>query len=236
MRISISLLILLLITSCKKEATKPITGNDTVIAAVPLKKTNATNGATIDTAFFSFDSKSRQKEYVLVHTLQKKYDNDSICKAQFRLDFIQNRKRMYSHNIEINGFDEGSAWYANYEVDSLASPLKSVTVGYEACGYMQHNYLFYVTDKKGDLIHQWKSMSDSGWGSWGEIISGTPQNFYFHMESFSPEDDNEDTGSNEFSDSTHFELKNEKWLKTVLTPEGKTYRKKKLSFNDFHKS
>ncbi|MEW5676608.1 hypothetical protein ABGT15_09870 [Flavobacterium enshiense] len=227
---------LLTLISCKKENTL----QDTVTESHHSKfKSHTTTRVSIDTAFFSYDSKRRQNDYVLVYVLQKQYDKDSICKATFRLDFVQNQKRMYSRNVVVNGFYLGAAWYANYELDSVASPLKSVNVGVEACGYTQTHFLFYIDGKKSDLVHQWESMSDSGWGSWSEIISGTPNDFYFRTEAFLPADEtpdeNEEWGINTFSDSTHFQLKNGKWIKTQLTEKGKTYRSKKLTFNEYNK-
>lgn len=232
------LFVILLLISCKKEDTRQndIAKNNTSIS--DYKSIETTSVAT-DTAFFSYDSENRHNEYVLVHVLQKKYDKDSICNAQFRLDFIQNRKQIHTQDIEIKGFDEGSAWFAGYELDSVASPLKRVSVAYEACGYIQTHFLFYIDGKKSDLVHQWESMSDSGWGFWSEIVSGTPTNFYFRTEAFSPSDEtaegDDEWGFNEFSDSTHFQLKNRKWEKTLLTEKGKIYRSKKVTFNKFHK-
>jgi len=226
---------ILLMIGCKKE--EAVAKNNTSISNY---KTTETTSVTADTAFFSFDSKSRQNEYVLVHALGIKYDKDSICLAKFRLDFIQNRKQIHTQNVEIKGFDEGSVWSAGYELDSVASPLKNVSVGYEACGYTQTHFLFYIDGKKSELIHQWESMSDSGWGSWGEIVSGMPTDFYFRTEAFSPADEtaegDDEWGFNEFSDSTRFQLKNGKWVKTLLTEKGKTYRSKKLTFNKYHKA
>ncbi|MCG2610308.1 hypothetical protein LZZ90_02160 [Flavobacterium sp. SM15] len=189
-----------------------------------------------DTIFFFYEEPQRLKEYVLVRFLDQKFDKDSICTANFKLDFIKDKKPLGSYKIQIKGFDQGSDWSGSLELDSIASPLKSIRVGYPACGYNQNNFLFHTQGKKIDLVHQWLSMSDSGWGTWGKIVSGTPQDFYFRMESYLPDDNEEEMGISECFDSTHFELKDNRWAKKLLTPQGKAYRSKKLSFNDFHKS
>ena len=86
------------------------------------------------------------------------------------------------------------------------------------------------------MIHQWQSMSDSGWGTWGQILPGNSTNFYFRTESFSPKDDSEDLGVAEYSDSIHFELKSNVWQKTLETKKGEIYRTKEVDFNAFHQS
>lgn len=231
------LLFPLLLLSCKKESNALAENKE----ANNIKNTEAFDkDRTIDTIFFSFEEETKYDDYAIATSLKKEYGKDSLCIADFRLDFIREDKLVYSHNLQITGFNEGSEWGGSFELDSVASPLKRISVGYPACGYMQHNFLFYVDDKSGTLVHQWESSSDSGWGAWGTIISGTPENFYFRMESFLPSDEEnngeEEMGINEFSDSTHFELENSRWTKTLLTEKDKPYRSRKISFTEFHKT
>ncbi|MGX7667787.1 hypothetical protein [Flavobacterium pedocola] len=226
--------LLVLLNGCKKEApTLSQEMNSPTVIAPQAKPSTETE---TDTIFFSYEKTAKWKDYVLVHLLNRTFDKDSICTARFKLNFMTEQSLVASHDLEIKGYDIGSGWSGNFELDSVASPLKRIHLGYPACGYIQSNFLFYTAAKKIDLVYQWDSMSDSGWGSWGEVVSGTPQNFYFRKQSYSPDDNDEDMGINEFSDSTHFELKNNRWVKTIITPEGKAYRSKKISFDDFHKS
>ena len=225
---------LFFLASCKKETN--IQNHNTRTNPIKINpKTAESKIASVDTIFFFYDSPKKNDDYILATLLDKKYQKDSVCIAHFKLDFIKNHNLIYSHNIQINGLDEGSEWSGDFELDSISSPLRTISYGYAACGYTQYNYLFYINDKNTSLVHQWESMSDSGWGTWGQIVSGTPQNFYFRTESYSPEDDNEEMGIAEYSDSIHFELKNNKWDKTLfLTSKGKIYRSKKVSFNQFY--
>jgi hypothetical protein len=229
------LLFLLLMISCKKESAEVIASTE--VGEVK-KLSSADNERTVDTIFFSYEEKSKYDDYAVATSLKKEYGEDSLCVANFRLDFIKQDRLIYSHNLQINGYDEGSEWGGFFELDSLASPLRTVILGYPACGYLHHNFLFYVDDKTGTLVHQWESSTDSGWGNWGKIISGTPENFYFRMESYLPSEEenneNEEIGINEFYDSTHFELENNRWTKTLLTEKGKPYRSKRISFDEFH--
>lgn len=228
----IVLFTLFFLASCKKETNNQKHNFPTNPRKINVK-TVASKTASVDTIFFSYDAK-KYDDYVLATLLNEKYLKDSVCVTDFKLDFIQNHNVVYSHNIQIKGLDKDSNWYGNFELDSISSPLRTLTLGFEACGYAQHNYMFYINDKNTSLVHQWESMFDSGWGTWGQIVSGTPQNFYFRTESLSPEGDNEDMGIAEYSDSTHFELKNNKWDKTVLTDVGKIYQSKKMSLNQFY--
>lgn len=233
MRRIIILFTLFLLAACKKETNLQNQNGNTNTLTV-IQKTNEPKTVAPDTIFFSDDNFKKKDEFVLATLLDQKYQKDSLCIASFKLDFIKDRTLVYSHNIQIEGMDKGSVWSGNFELDSISSPLRKLSFGYGACGYMQYHYLFYINDKSADLVHQWESMSDSGWGTWGKIVSGVPQNFYFRTESFSPDDDNEEMGIAEYSDSTHFELKNNKWDRILLTKKDKIYRSKKVSFNQFH--
>jgi len=189
-----------------------------------------------DTIFFVYDEKSKWDDFALVYLLDNKYTKDSICVATFKLDFKSNTKIIYSKTLQINRVDEGSEWSGVLELDSIASPLKRLSFGYPACGYLQNNFLFYINKSDSNLIHQWDSSSDSGWGYWSEVVSGKPEDFYFRTESFSPVDEtvnDDELGLNEYSDSIHFKLENNKWNTIYKTPKGKVYRSKKISFTNF---
>jgi hypothetical protein len=229
--------LLLGLISCVKESKNSVTAENTPTLAVKtIKKVITRDVISTDTVRFYNDGEQLNNEFVLAHLLQKKYDKDSICDAYFKLDFIKNKKLLYNQKIHIKGYDNGSDWYGNIEFDAVSSRLKTITLGYPACGYTHYNYLFYVDEKKPGLIHQWESMSDSGWGTWGQLLSGNSDNFYFRTESFSPKEDSEDLGIAEYSDSIHFELKANVWQKTFVTKKGEVYRTKEVDFNAFHQS
>jgi len=210
---------LLLIIGCKKENKNQLDlgmDNSDKVSSSRFDKKPVLE----DTIFFVYDEKSKWNDFALVYLLDKKYTKDSVCEATFK----------------INGVNEGSEWFGELELDSIASPLKRLSFGYPACGYLQNNFLFYINKSDSNLIHQWDSSSDSGWGYWSEVVSGKPEDFYFRTESFSPVDEtvnDDELGLNEYSDSIHFKLENNKWNTIYKTPKGKVYRSKKISFTNF---
>lgn len=196
-------------------------------------------GNVIDTIYFSNNAQKNPKDFALVSLLEKKYVKDSICNAKFVIDFIKNSEKVFSYPVNIKGFDVESEWFGEYQLDSISSPLRVISVGFPACGYIQNNFLFYVEKDHSSLIHNWNSMADGQWGSWGEIVSGKPNNFYYRYTSFWGEENgeqtNEDIGILEYSDSIHFEIVNDKWVKIFLTPKDKVYRSKRQTFEEFNK-
>jgi hypothetical protein len=221
------------IISCKNESREPKLSSAKIDSlSVGLKPISA------DTIFFTYDKKWKGKDIALVYLLAKKYTKDSVCTGTFKIDFKDHDKITFSKTFKIKGINEGSQWFGSLELDSIASPLKSVGYGYPACGYGQSNLLFYVNGSNSDLIHRWDSGGDSGWGNWSEVVSGEPEDFYFRSRSFLPSDsaaDDEEMGVDEYSDSIHFKLENRKWKKTYQTPKGKIYRSKIVSFDTFYK-
>lgn len=211
-----------LVFSCKKEekAPLPLPQNEHVQTITLDEK----NSIETDTVFFTYNAKSKLEDYALIHLLSKKYGKDSLCTALFQLEFMKDKKMYWTHSLEIKGYDQGSEWYGDLELDSIASPLKKLSIGYPACGYTQNNYLFYLKGDTKNFVHSWESMSDGGWGTWSEVLSGTPENFIVRTESFSPKDDNEDIGLAEYSDSIQFTLLQNRWQKSYKTPKGKVYR------------
>ncbi|RXR21038.1 hypothetical protein EQG63_03625 [Flavobacterium amnicola] len=234
------LIVIFFFFSCKKQeslATSTATKSDSLI----LVSDSATNGNAkklkIDTVFFSYDEKTKLNDYALISVLDKKYTEDSIASATFKIDFMFKKQLVYSHQLKVKNIDNGSEWYGNLELDSISSTLKTITLGYPACGYLQREFLFYINPKtKSALVNQWESMSDSGWGTWSRVISGKQENFIFRTTSFSPKDDEiEEIGRAEYSDSIEFKLVHNRWIRIYKTPKGKVYRNEIKSFDAFHK-
>lgn len=229
--------VLLAIISCKKENQEAI---ETVAKQDSLKIESKPTPA--DTIFFNEDEESKWNDFAVVYLLDKKYSKDSICTATFQFDFKgYNRQTIFSKTVKIKGVDEGAEWSGAFELDSLASPLKRIDFGYPACGYTHNHYLFYIDGSNSNLVHEWFSSWDSGWGYWSEVVSGKPEDFYFRTESYSPveesskSDGDYEYGLNEYSDSIHFKLENKKWSKTFLSPKDKVYRSRKVKFEEFYK-
>ncbi|MEO6177818.1 MAG: hypothetical protein ABIP27_21870 [Flavobacterium circumlabens] len=235
------LFVLALLAGCQKEKTV------TAAAPVPEKKTEITLVAEekflkTDTIPISEGEEVSKNNYILAHLSDQKADKDSIVTQHYQLDFYQDKTKTVSSKITIEGYQKGSEWGASYGLSSSA-PKKSsfiqVSFGYPACGYTQNNYLYYLKNQTLQLVYEWDTMSDSGWGSWVEFTNPTgkpeTESFYCKRVAFEPDDNNEDMGTAAHSDSIVFQLKNKHWIKQFLSAEGKTYFEKKMSFNDFHK-
>lgn len=226
-------IVLLSIFSCKRgEEVDIVYSKKQVTPAV-----KSSNLLKLDTVFFSYDIKTKLNDYALIHLKSKRYLRDSVCLAKFQLDFFQKGRLVYSKPIGIKGLDEGSEWYGNFELDSIASPLRTLTIGYPACGYNQYNFLFYIKEKESRMLFQWDSMSDGEWGSWGEIITGSAEDFYYRHITFGGGDEQENDesiGIAEYSDSIRFKKSNSKWSLKYLTPKNQVYRQKKQSYLEFN--
>lgn len=196
-----------------------------------------------DTVAIYVNEEQSSKDYILANLIEKKVDEDSIVSVKFRLDFYQNKKKTASSKIAINSFDNGSDWVASYGLTSETSkdsPFIQISVGYPACGYTHDNYLYYLKNNTLQLVHQWKTMSDSGWGSWVEIANPSknadPKSFYCKTVAFTPadEDENLDMGILTHSDSISFEIKGNQWSKRLLSAKDKAYFEKKMTFDQFN--
>lgn len=182
-----------------------------------------------------------KEDYILVFQNDKKIGKDSLIKAKFRLDFYKNNKKIGFDKVELTNYQPESGWSATYGLsieNAEKAPFLKIRNGYEACGYAQDNFLYSIEKNKVQQVHYWRTMSDSGWGVHLEFIQKTPTVIYSNTISFSPTENetigNEDIGTVEYSDSIKFERKNNKWIKTYITPKDSVYRKFDQSFNDFH--
>ncbi|MBZ4035666.1 hypothetical protein K6T82_12875 [Flavobacterium sp. 17A] len=196
-----------------------------------------------DTIGIYTDGTESSTDYILAHLVDQKADQDSVVTVKYRLDFYQNKTKTASSGIAIKGFEKGSEWMASYGLTSdnaKNSPFLQISVGYPACGYSHENYLYYLKNKDLQLVHQWSTMSDSGWGNWLEIINpgknSDPKSFYCKTVAFVPDDENEnlDMGILTYSDSIAFELKGNQWKKNLLSAKDKAYFEKKMTFDQFN--
>lgn len=240
MRIVAVFSLLIFCIGCKKEqpvSTETSSSKTNSVSTIISHSSENAKKQKIDTVFFTYDENTKRNDYALVSVLDRIYNQDSISSATFKIDFISKKQLVYSHQLKIKNIDNGAEWYGNLELDSINSPLKTITLGYPACGYTQYEFLFYINPKsKSNLIHHWETVSDGGWGTWSQIIAGKPEDFICRTESFSPkEDETEDLGIAEYSDSIQFKFVDNQWKQIYKTPKGKIYRSKILSFDAFHK-
>ncbi|TDW50322.1 hypothetical protein EV144_102761 [Flavobacterium sp. 270] len=238
-----SLLILVLLASCQKEKTKiaatfPIQSNKTETAVISSKE----SFLKTDTILISND-KDSPVNLILANLVSQKADKDSIITLKFQIDFYQNKIKTASSKVAIQNNEKGSEWSADFGL-TTASPKNSsfikISYGYPACGYTYYNYLYYLKNKNLQLVYEWYTMSDSGWGNWVEFSNpdtdSDPKSFYCKSVAFEPADENDDNmGLLTYSDSTSFELKGNRWTKQLRSPKEKVYFEKKMNINDFYK-
>ena len=230
---------LILLISCQKP--KPAPEITSIKSKAKLERITAKeNSLRTDTIMLD---KNAEITHVIIHLTEQKPDNDSIIVSKFRLDFYKNKNKIVSKKISITGYEKGSEWSGSYGLNN-SSPTNSsfikIDFGYPACGYTFENYLYYLKNNDLELVHQWQSMSDSGWGSWTEFLGDgsnkDPEIFYCKSVSFEPaDDDSEDSGILIYSDSISFSLLGNRWKKKLLSPKDKPYFEKKMSLNEFYK-
>lgn len=235
------LFLLSFIIACQKpkpesQITSTTSNNKTETLTSPKEKFLKTDTITI-----SDEGENSANNYILAHLIDQKADKDSIVTGNYQLDFYQNKTKTVSSKISIKGIEKGSEWGASFGLTSATSknsPFIHISFGYPACGYNQNNYLYYLKNKNVQLVHEWSSMSDSGWGGWVEFANPTaktdPDSFYCKTVFFEPDDNDENMGTVKYSDSTVFRLIGNHWKKKLLTKEDHAYFEKKMSFDDFH--
>lgn len=235
------LFIACLLIACQKP--KPV---DQAIAATPGTKTETIaakeNFLKTDTISIADYGETSEDNYILANLLEQKADKDSIVTAKYQLDFYQNKTKTTTSKITIKGVDKGSEWAAIYGLGTESaknSPFIQISFGYPACGYNQSHYLYYLKSNDIQLVYDWYTISDSGWGSWVEFenpsAKANPESFYCKTVSFEPDDNDENMGIAKHSDSIVFRLSGNQWQKQLLSAKDKTYFEKKMSFDDFHK-
>ncbi|MDX6190346.1 hypothetical protein SGQ83_13375 [Flavobacterium sp. Fl-318] len=237
------LFILAFFISCQKEKN---------IADIPsvANQENKTEEVTIakekflktDTISFYETAGTTKNSYILAHLLNQKIDKDSVITGNYQLDFYRNKIKTASSKLTIKGTTEGSEWSASYGLsasDTKNSSFIQISYGYPACGYAHDNYLYQLNNNNLELVHEWITMSDSGWGSSVELTNpsgkSNPDFFYCKRVAFEPDDENEEMGYEKHYDSIVFQLKNKLWTKKMLSVEDKPYFEKKRSFDEFHK-
>lgn len=240
--------ILILLAGCQKEQKKnqiaSVNNIETPeVTTIDTKETKAAPLKT-DTILLSKD-KNGLVNYVLANLVGQKADKDSIVTSKFRLDFYQNNTKIASSKISIKHYEKGSEWSGSLGLTNSSdkdSHFIKIDSGYPACGYTFSNYLFYLKNNDLQLVHDWESMSDSGWGVWTEFVNNgsetgkDPEMFYCKTVAFEPsDDDSEDSGILTYSDSISFSLKGNQWKKQLLSAKDKTYFQKKMSLNEFYK-
>lgn len=240
------LFILFLLASCQEQKKNLIADVSSVEATEihPIADKRETEEKTLrtDTILLS-NEKNAEFTHILANLTELKADKDSILTSKFRLDFYKDKTKIASSRITITNYEKGAGWGGSSGLTNLSGKNSSfiqIGFGYPACGYTHENYLYYLKKHDLQLVHQWQSMSDNGWGTWTEFLSDAsaeedPKTFYCKTVSFEPGDDeNEDSGIVTYTDSILFSMKGNRWKKKLLSAKDKPYFEKKMSFNAFH--
>ena len=163
-----------------------------------------------DTLKLSLDTDLVENDWVLIQLLEKVYSKDSILNAKYRFDFFRNDSLVKQSYILLKDlFEENAEWYAQsgfkYEETPKYSSFLTISNGYPACGYQHTHFLFYTENNAFDLVNEYATFSDSGWGTYVEFFEKNKNFLISRTSSFGPDDDgNEDVGIEELSDSIHF--------------------------------
>lgn len=225
--------------SCKKENKKPILNESVQIDSL----TNLTGRlfknieSFSDTLYFNIENDSIQNDFVIINLVKDSLINEICHKSTFEFNFYRNDKFSMKTNETINCFTEGSAWYFLFGLNENDNSKRYFEIinGYEACGYTQHHFLFYL-DNTIAPIFNYETMSDSGWGEYFEFENVENNSFFVKKVSFLPVDyeSDEELGIYSISDSIRYFKSKETWLKEELSEKGITIRSKTLSFSEFH--
>ncbi|MBA0882230.1 hypothetical protein [Flavobacterium undicola] len=186
---------------------------------------------------------------ILIATLKKEINKDSITKELIRFDFFnKNNNLVKSISSSItHAFDNGS-WYTSENVFSQNKSdnrFIELSYGYDACGYTQTNFLFFIETNHIQLITKNESMADGGYGTWtsfepnfkdNKLISFSSTIIQVDTDESKPYNDlNEDLVIN-YSDSIVYNWISNKWLGELKSKKGKIFRKEFKKFNDVYKS
>jgi hypothetical protein len=244
------LLLFLIFISCKKEVIEQSISVDKIKNTIETKHFKNSEYLKIDTLKLENLSRLNLVDSVLITTLKREYSKDSVGVAFFRLDFYNKNKIEKSIPINIKfGSDEGN-WSVYEEVikDKNSSHIDyrffELTYGYDACGYIQSNFIFFIDFNKFQLIVKNESMSDGGYGTWTEFEPNFVEN---KIESFSSKTitiDSDDSkpynDENEhlimaYTDSIVYSLQLNRWIGKPQSQKNEIYRREFTTFDKLYK-
>lgn len=195
------------------------------------------------------DSKEISADKVVITEIKRSYDKDSIGTAYFEIGFFKNNKAIYTYPTKIVfGTEEGAEWDINQEFmadsenENIDSRFVHCSNGIAACGYTHTHFLFFMDEKGVQLVTQWDSMSDGGYGigQYFEPDFKTKPMKSFFAKTVDVSSDETVKDSIEwivvsYSDSVRYNFENGKWKKNQLTQKEKVYRKENFTFEEYYK-
>ncbi|HEY0091775.1 MAG TPA: hypothetical protein VGB43_04740, partial [Flavobacterium sp.] len=166
-RLSIVIICILLTLSCQK--TPP---NGRAIIAVRPVEVETSTSQKVDT--FKLENFA-DTDRIQVRHLEKNISKAGGSTAKFHIEFLRNGSVVSSVPVQ-NPFNEGEegSWYLNSEImrDSKKVDKRFIclTYGYEACGYLQSSYLFFIKGRDVQFVTRWATVPDAGYGSYIDIF------------------------------------------------------------------
>ncbi|HEU4495878.1 MAG TPA: hypothetical protein VFR70_02390, partial [Flavobacterium sp.] len=187
---------------------------------------------------------------VVVSKLKSIMDKDSTVTAFFRIDFFKGKNKIYSHPVQkaAYGFDDSAEWSISQEFmadndrKNIDKRFVHLDNGIAACGYSHTEFLFFLGEKDVQLISEWESMGDSGYGVDSEFMpkfkSDPIVSFAVRTVEVSPDETAKDSLDRliiSYSDSVRYDFSKNRWKKTPLSAKGKAYRTEKRLFDEYYK-
>ncbi len=174
---------------------------------------------------------------LIVRHLRKQVDKKGNGKIGADLCFCRGKDTLLTYPVELE-FSENEGYWGVIENyfgdDKLSDPhFIAVSNGYDACGYPQAHFVFYIDTGKVTFFDRFESVFDADvYASYinlePKVASGRIVALAGRYEEHELLDEAADTVLRyqvAFRDSVSYSLKNGTWIRKRLTPEGKVYRK-----------
>ncbi|TPD72037.1 hypothetical protein [Flavobacterium microcysteis] len=241
----ILIVLFLVCVSCtdKKEETAEVTTSSDV-EVVP-----TTESTFIQKDSLLLDSKGISADKVVITETKRSYDKDSIGTSYFEIGFFKDNKEIYTYPTKIVfGMEGGAEWNINQEFmsdsenENIDSRFIHCNNGIAACGYTHTHFLFFLDEKGVQLVTQWDSMWDGGYGvdqRFEPDFKTKPMKSFFartiEVASDETANDSIERVVVSYADSVRYNFENGKWKKIPLTQKGKVYRKENFTFEEYYK-
>lgn len=242
MKNAILLLVFVSFFSCKKETNTAFQISETAKDTIQISQEEV-KVLHIDTLVITKSATANSVDKVLISTIKKEINKDSIVKVTIRFDFYDKNKLVKSFPSIIEyGRDEGE-WYINQNVFSTIEKEDTfiqLSNGYPACGYVQTNFLFFIGSNTIQFITTNKSLSDSGYGNYTTYEPHYQNNKLIAFSSKIINVDNDESKKLiddddlviSYSDSVVYKWENNKWIEKFKSQKGKVFRKEFKKLGD----
>ncbi len=239
----------LIFISCKKEEPKKNIYFDKENKDIlkPLDQPeNVVSGKENQKIEFCFDNDGLKNDFIKITLEKLVYDKDSISTGSLKVDFSHNSEFLKSFRTQIQNYNNEYVWnfkrgfFDKIKDEDSKSSFFVLNTGFAACGYTQTNFLFNFDSKNFNLVHTWFSSFDGGFNYFQQFITDKKfdenKSFYSVMISVEPDDESDDKGTANYSDSVFYFKINNSWRTRYITKKDSVFRKKKINFKEFYKN